>query len=650
MRRLVPAVLVASLLALIPSTPARAAHERVAGPDRFATSAAVSESAVAADRQVVYVASGLDFPDALAAAAVAGTRRTSVLLVSRDEISPAVRDELTRLDPAEIYVLGGTASVSDAVLADLQQYADVGVDRIAGNDRYETAAAISESYFSPGIAYAYVATGESFPDALSAGAAAVDRGAVLLVTRNAIPAATAQELQRLDPQEIIVVGGTGVIDASVEAGLDQFTAGPVSRQAGDDRYATSAIVSSGAFQAPTDAVYLASGTSFPDALSGGPIAGANDGPVLLTQSTCVPDPVQDDIDRLAPNRVVVIGGTASVSDAAAERARCGGTTAPPTLGTTPTVVTTGLDTPWDVAFEPDGTAYVTERAGRILRVPAGGGPATLVQTIADVEENGEGGLLGLERDSDGFLYAYYTTASDNRVVRFRPGETPTPILTGINEAGNHDAGRITIGPDGLLYIGTGDASVPADSQDPASLNGKILRINRDGSIPAGNISPTSPVYALGLRDPQGLAFDAQGRLYSSEFGPDRDDEINLVVAGGNYGWPEVTGDANDPRFVDPIVVRQPPVASWSGIDVVRGGIAAWDGDLLVAALRGQRLYRFDLAADGTVIGSGQELYAGTYGRLRHIEQAPDGSLWLLTSNRDGRGNPVAEDDRIIRIA
>lgn len=644
MRRLLSVALVGSLLALVPASPAGAEHRRIAGNDRYATSAAVSASAVQAGRDIVYVAGGADFPDALVAAPVAGTQRTSVLLVSRDAVPDSVRAELERIDPETIVVLGGTASVSAAVEQDLAQYANAGVERIAGADRYATAAEISSSFFEPQVAYAYVATGESFADALAAGAAAVDRGVVVLVTRNAVPQRTAQELQRLNPQEIIVVGGTNAIDESVEAGLDQYTDGPVSRQAGPDRYRTAAVVSSGAFQAPTDSVYLASGTSFPDALSGGPVAGANDGPMLLTERTCVPDTVLAEIERLAPANVVVIGGTAVVSDAAGDLTPCG-SDAP----TTATVIATGLDTPWDVAFEPDGTAYITERGGRVLQMEPGGAP-TVLQTIAGVSENGEGGLLGLERDSEGFLYAYFTTANDNRVVKFRPGQTPTPILTGINAASNHDAGRLTIGPDGLLYIGVGDAAVPSDSQDPSSLNGKILRIKRDGTIPAGNITSSSPVYALGLRDPQGLAFAADGRLYSTEFGPDRDDEVNVIVAGGNYGWPTVTGDADDPRFVDPIVVRQPSVASWSGAEVVQGGVEAWDGDLLVAALRGERLYRFDLATDGTVVGSGEELYRDVYGRLRHVEQAPDGSLWLLTSNRDGRGDPVPEDDRIIRIS
>lgn len=642
MRRLLPVALIGALLALVPASPAHAAAERIAGDDRYATSAAISASTVAPNPEFVYVATGEDFPDALASAPVAGTRRTSVLLVTRDTIPDAIADELDRLQPGRIFVLGGPGAVSDEVVTQLDQHATGGVDRIRGANRYETAANISGSFFSPGVAFVYITTGESSADALAAGAAGVDRGPVLLVTHNAMPQATAAELNRLRPQEIIVVGGTNAVDASVEAGLAQYTSGPVSRQAGDDRFATSAVVSSGAFQAPTDAVYLTAGASFADALSGGPIAGANDGPILLTERTCVPDTVLAEINRLAPARIVVFGGTAAVSDSAGDLTSC---SAPSVTE----VIATGLDTPWDVAFEPDGTAYITERGGRLLKMEPGGAP-TLVQTITDVSENGEGGLLGLERDTDGFLYAYYTTATDNRVVRFQPGETPTPILTGIAAAGNHDAGRITIGADGLLYIGVGDAGVPSRSQDPASLNGKILRINRDGSIPAGNLTATSPVYAMGFRDPQGLAFDASGRLYASEFGPDRDDEINIVVAGGNYGWDgERTGVADDAGFIDPIVVRQPPVASWSGIDVVRGGVAEWDGDLLVAALRGQRLYRFDLAADGTAIGNGEELYSGTYGRLRHVEQAPDGSLWILTSNRDGRGNPTADDDRVIRV-
>lgn len=634
--------MIAALLALVPARTARAEHDRIAGDDRYETAAAISAAGVDPNVPAVFVATGTDYPDALTSTAVAGTRDTSVLLVQRDAIPASVREELERLQPGTIYVLGGTAAVSERVEAELAEYASVGVERLAGANRYETAATVSSRFVSPQVAYAYIATGESFADALAAGAAAVDRGVVLLVTRNAIPQATAEELRRLQPQEIIVVGGTGVIDASVEAGLGDYTTGPVSRQAGADRYETAAVVSLGAFQPPTPAVHLASGTAFADALAGGALAGATDGPVLLTRRECVPDRVRTEIDRLEPESIVVLGGTAAVSDEAGELRSC---TSSGGDASRVQVIATGLDTPWDVAFEPDGTAYITERSGRLLVKEPGAAPR-LLQTIADADEVGEGGLLGLEIDGDGRLYAYYTTATDNRVARFMPGEEPQPILTGLARASNHDAGRLRFGPDGLLYIGVGDAADAGSAQDPASLNGKILRITKTGGTPIGQ---QSPVYALGLRDPQGLAFDSSGRLYATEFGPDRDDEVNVIVQGGNYGWPTVTGDANDARFVDPIVVRQPSVASWSGASIVDGGIGEWDGDLLVAALRGERLYRFDLAADGDVIGSGQELFVGEYGRLRHVEQAPDGSLWVLTSNRDGRGDPVAADDRIIRI-
>ena len=642
MRRLRPLLvtgLVALALVAVPSAARAATTERIAGADRYETSAKVSASAVPAGRSVVYVASGTDFPDALATAPVAGARDTSVLLVQRDAIPASIRAELTRIKPPTIHVVGGTSSVSAAVLTELKKYA-TNVDRISGASRYDTAAAISRSWFTPQVAYVYIVTGESFPDALAAGAAAVDRGAILLVRHDAIPDATVKELQRLAPQEIIVVGGTSAISSSVETALKQYTSGPVSRQAGKDRYATSAAVSSKAFQAPTDAAYLASGASFADALSGGPIAGANDGPVLLVQRTCTTDEVAAELSRLENTRTVLLGGSAAIADGA-DKTKCGTTST--------TVIATGLDTPWDVAFAPDGTAYVDERGGRLVKRAPGATSFQTVQQVPGVMEDGEGGLLGLAY-RDGQLYAFMTTSTDNRIVRFAPGGTPTPILTGIAKASFHNAGRIAFGPDGDLYASTGDAGEPSRSQDRTSLNGKILRIRADGSIPPGNMSATSPVYAMGFRDPQGITWDATGRLYEAEFGPDRDDEVNIIVPGGNYGWDGTrTGFAGDPGFIDPIIVRQPPVASWSGAAIVHGGVPEWDGDLLVAALRGTRLYRFDLGSDGKPIGSGEELLVGTYGRLRHVEQAPDGSLWVLTSNRDGRGSPTADDDRIIRI-
>jgi glucose/arabinose dehydrogenase len=315
-----------------------------------------------------------------------------------------------------------------------------------------------------------------------------------------------------------------------------------------------------------------------------------------------------------------------------------------------TDIATDLEAPWDVVFTPDGTTYVTERdSGRLLSIGEDGEIST-VQTF-EVDNAEEGGLLGLAVSptfaDDGLLYVYRSTAQDNEVLSFVPGEDPEVILDGIPHSPIHNGGRIAFGPDGMLYVATGDAGQSATAQDPESLAGKILRLTPDGSIPADNPTPDSPVYALGLRDPQGLAWAPDGTMYASEFGPDRDDEINVITAGANYGWPEVTGDANVDGFVDPIFVQQPPDASWSGIAFVTdSAIPEWDGQLLVAALRGERLWRVPVDdPDGS-----EALFAGELGRLRTARQAPDGSVWLLTSNRDGRGTPAEGDDRIVRVA
>jgi glucose/arabinose dehydrogenase len=332
------------------------------------------------------------------------------------------------------------------------------------------------------------------------------------------------------------------------------------------------------------------------------------------------------VSRLTPARTLVLGGTAALAPAVERLTPCGGT--PET-----SVLATGLDVPWDVAFTPDGRAFLTESdSGRILARNLDG-TITEVQRLA-VDPEGEGGLLGLAVSptfaDDGLLYAYLTTPEDNRIVRFRLGEAAEPILTGIPAGRIHNGGRIAFGPDGKLYAGTGEAGVPAHAQDPSSLGGKVLRLNADGSVPADNPLPGSPVYTLGHRNVQGLAWDAAGRLYITEFGPDRDDEINLLVPGGNYGWPEVTGTAGRPGFADPVAVRQPPEAAWSGATILQGGaLPEYEGDLFAAGLRGQRLWRFALGPDGQVTGA-EALFPGEFGRLRDVTQAPDGSLWILT--------------------
>ena len=321
------------------------------------------------------------------------------------------------------------------------------------------------------------------------------------------------------------------------------------------------------------------------------------------------------------------------------------------------VIATGLEVPWGVAFMPDGDAIFTERdSGRLLRMDASGNVET-VQTLP-TRGYGEGGSLGLavspRYERDGYVYAYYTTGEDNRVVRFRLGEEPEPILTGIPFNTYHDGGRIAFGPDGMLYVATGDAGDPATSQDRGSLGGKILRLTPDGGVPQDNPFPGSPVYSYGHRNVEGLAWDEGGRLYASEFGQDAFDEVNLVRPGENYGWPEFEGDGGEEAeaagFVNPVTTWPTSEASPSGAEVLKdGAIPQWEGDLFVAALRGQRLWRLELGPDGRVVGR-DELLRYEVGRIRNVMQAPDGSLWVTTSNRDGRGSPAPQDDRIIRLA
>jgi glucose/arabinose dehydrogenase len=318
------------------------------------------------------------------------------------------------------------------------------------------------------------------------------------------------------------------------------------------------------------------------------------------------------------------------------------------------VIATNLEVPWGFAFLPNGDALFTERdSGRLLRMDA---PASIeeVQRLP-TRGYGEGGSLGLavspNYEEDGYVYAYYTTDQDNRVVRFRLGEEPQPILTGIPFNSYHDGGRIAFGPDRMLYIATGDAGDPANSQDPNSLGGKILRLTPDGGIPEGNPFPNNPLYSYGHRNVEGLAWDERGRLYASEFGLNRYDEVNLIEPGENYGWPEVEGKGGESLgYVDPITTWPTSEASPSGAEILKNGaIPQWDGDLFVAALRGERLWRLELGRDGKVIGRYQ-LLRGEVGRIRNVVQAPDGSLWVTTSNLDGRGTPAPQDDRILRLA
>src|SRR5215210_6734346 len=294
---------------------------------------------------------------------------------------------------------------------------------------------------------------------------------------------------------------------------------------------------------------------------------------------------------------------------------------------------TDLEVPWSFAFLPGGDALVTERdSGKLLRVSPSG-DVREIQTLPE-GGSGEGGLLGVavspDYEDDSYIYAYYTTEEDNRVVRFRMGETPEPILTGIPVNTYHDGGRIKFGPDGMLYVSTGDAGDAENSQDRNSLGGKILRIEPDGSIPPDNPFPDNPVYSYGHRNVEGLAWDARGQLYASEFGQNTWDEVNRVEAGENYGWPEVEGVGGGDRYIDPIATFSTSEASPSGAAILRNGaIPQWEGDFFTASLRGQRLWRLKIN-EGSNVTEREALLQGEAGRLRHVAQAPDGSLWVLT--------------------
>jgi glucose/arabinose dehydrogenase len=311
----------------------------------------------------------------------------------------------------------------------------------------------------------------------------------------------------------------------------------------------------------------------------------------------------------------------------------------------PQVIADHLEVPWGIAFLPDGSALVSERqSARILRVRPGSAP-TEVARVPGVEPEGEGGLLGIAVSPtyrrDQLVYAYFSSSSDNRIVRFRLGEQPRPILTGIPKAHIHNGGRIAFGPDGKLYATAGEAGHRRNAQDLGSLGGKILRMEPDGSVPADNPFPGSLVYSLGHRNLEGLAWDSTGRLFASEFGQSRFDEINRIEPGRNYGWPRVEGGGGDDRFTDPLL-------TWRTSESSPSGAAIDGGTLYAAALRGERLWAVPLDGNGDA-GRPVPLLDGSYGRLRTVALAPDGAIWVTTSNRDGRGDPRAADDRILRF-
>lgn len=366
--------------------------------------------------------------------------------------------------------------------------------------------------------------------------------------------------------------------------------------------------------------------------------------LALTLTACASDDSDDD--------------PTSPEDSEASPSESSEVTVPPERTTPPKsteVVARDLDVPWDITFLPDGEALVTLRdSAQIVRIADG--QQTSAGTVPGVAAQGEGGLLGLavspDFTEDRTIYAYMTTAEDNRVVRMTWvgngfGE-PREVLSGIPSGSHHNGGRITFGPDGNLYVATGDAGDRTAAQNPDSLGGKILRITPEGDPAPGNPDPNSPVWTSGHRNVQGLAFREDGSLWASEFGQDTWDELNLIEKGKNYGWPSVEGKGKGKearkRYTDPVHTWSPEEASPSGVTIDE------KGDVIMAALRGKSLWRIPVTGDDedAEAGEPERLLPGRYGRLRDVETGPDGSLWVLTSNTF-RGEPRDGDDRVLRI-
>jgi glucose/arabinose dehydrogenase len=323
-------------------------------------------------------------------------------------------------------------------------------------------------------------------------------------------------------------------------------------------------------------------------------------------------------------------------------------------------VVANLDVPWSMAFAPDGRLFVTERGGRVRILNLATSASELALAVDGLFAQGEAGLLGLALDpvfeQNHWVYLYYTAAltgggAVNRVVRYREVNgrllERVVLLDNIPGAVIHDGGRLRFGPDRLLYVTTGDANASSLAQDLASLAGKILRLNGDGTAPRDNPFD-SPIFSYGHRNPQGLDWHpASGELWASEHGPTGNDEINLIRPGANYGWPRIDGAATLPGMEAPAIFYNPAVAP-SGASYYRGQrIPGFTNDLFVGTLRGMHLLR--LRTQGGRVVAHEALFDDRYGRIRDVVSGPDGYLYVCTNNRDGRGSPVSGDDRILRL-
>ncbi|MDX6697242.1 MAG: hypothetical protein QOE65_639 [Solirubrobacteraceae bacterium] len=369
---------------------------------------------------------------------------------------------------------------------------------------------------------------------------------------------------------------------------------------------------------------------------------------------------------LAALAVVALAGCGGDKSGSSSTPTTATSTTPATTATAPSgpvrhtggpqvsTVATGLDIPWEIAFLPDGRALITERPGRV-RMLLPDGTLRTAATV-DVVAEGEGGLLGLAVDPDfarnSFVYLYRTTARGNEVARYRLDGSrlreQAVVVQDIPAGTIHDGGRIHFGPDGWLYIATGETGNGALAQDPNSLGGKFLRLAPQDARGSGG---EPQVFSSGHRNPQGFGWDRAGRLVATEHGPSGGDgphgfdEVNIVRRGGNYGWPEVYG-RNHGRFDAPVIVYEQAIAP-SGATFVSQPGSAWTGDFLFGALIGEQVRRVRLRGDRAVVD--ERVPEIDLGRVRTVVEGPDGALYALTSNRDGRGTPRPGDDRLVRI-